>query len=135
MYCNQKMGPEYKDVLRYHQSTQISQELVDWADTILYMDKGNRDRLMEYDGAEEKLLSLGGVIGFNKLEDPNFIPPGEELDLVLARVVRASEEFARLYLESETAKPDDQLEPGTIPPELIPDDPTKPPEVPYDPYK
>lgn len=55
-------------------STPISQELVDWADIIFYMDKSNRDKLEDKFGPSifEKAKLIGSYIGVNKIPDPAF---------------------------------------------------------------
>lgn len=119
--------------LEKHRSTRINQKFIDWADTILYMDGGNLERLLEYDNTEGKTLSLAGVIGLERLRDPNFIKEGKELDDNLDLLIVAAEKFAEIFMQSllEDADPSVQDDQAQVLPEHIRlDDSGKP----LDPY-
>ena len=54
-------------------STVITQELVDWADQIFYMDDANEKRFVEQFGEMKKAQKLSNLIpGVNKIPDPAF---------------------------------------------------------------
>jgi protein-tyrosine phosphatase len=54
-------------------STAITQELVDWADKIFYMDDANERRFIEQFGQMDKAEKLSNyIIGVNKIPDPAF---------------------------------------------------------------
>ncbi len=54
-------------------STAITQELVDWADKIFYMDDANERRFIEQFGQMDKAEKLSNyVLGVNKIPDPAF---------------------------------------------------------------
>ena len=57
----------------------ITQELVDWADKIFYMDESNRKRLIEQFGDLEKAEKLSNyAVGVSKIPDPAFSTGHEE---------------------------------------------------------
>ncbi len=54
-------------------STAITQELVDWADHIFYMDDANERRFIEQFGQMDKAEKLSNhIIGVSKIPDPAF---------------------------------------------------------------
>ena len=54
-------------------STAITQELVDWADKIFYMDDANERRFIEQFGQMDKAEKLSNyIMGVNKIPDPAF---------------------------------------------------------------
>jgi protein-tyrosine-phosphatase len=55
-------------------STPISQELVDWADVIFYMDDSNEKKLEDKFGLDvfKKSVRIGSLIGVPKIPDPGF---------------------------------------------------------------
>ncbi len=55
-------------------STAISQELVDWADVIFYMDDSNEKKLEDKFGLDvfKKSVRIGSLIGVPKIPDPGF---------------------------------------------------------------
>jgi protein-tyrosine phosphatase len=81
--------------LEGHRSVRVRQADVDWANIILYMDGGNRERLLDaFEGVLPKLVCLGSCIGAEKIADPNYVKRGPELDALLAIVEKASLVFA-----------------------------------------
>lgn len=81
-----------------HRSSLLSQGDIDWADVIVFMDKGNEKRLSHYQGVKGKAFSLGSFIGLQSIKDPNFTPEGAELNALLMVVIRASQQFAQTLL-------------------------------------
>jgi protein-tyrosine-phosphatase len=69
-------------------STPISQELVDWADVIFYMDDSNERKLEDKFGKEvfDKAKRLGSIIGVHKIPDPHFAQ-GNELHKQVIKMV------------------------------------------------
>ena len=54
-------------------SSVITQELVDWADQIFYMDDANEKRFVEQFGEMEKAKKMSSLLpGINKIPDPAF---------------------------------------------------------------
>lgn len=55
-------------------STPVSQDLVDWADVIFYMDDSNERKLGEKFGQTVfgKAIRISSLIGIPKIPDPNF---------------------------------------------------------------
>lgn len=76
-------------------STPISQELVDWADRIFYMDDSNENKLDEKFGNSifHKATRLGNFIGVKKIPDPNFAKGNELHKQVVLMIVVALEKF------------------------------------------
>jgi protein-tyrosine-phosphatase len=78
-------------------STPVSQELIDWADVIFYMDDSNRDKLEEKFGSIvlTKSVRLSSLIGIPKIPDPNFAK-GNELH---KRVIIMLEESLKVFID------------------------------------
>lgn len=78
-------------------STPISQELVDWADVIFYMDDSNRNKLEEKFGSIVliKSLRLSSLIGIPKIPDPNYAK-GNELH---KQVIKMLEESLKVFID------------------------------------
>lgn len=72
-------------------STPASQELVDWADVIFYMDNPNQQRLVAKFGNEvmDKSILISQLVGIPKVPDPNFAK-GTELHLHVIDIIRAA---------------------------------------------
>ena len=69
-------------------STVISQELVDWADQIFYMDDANEKRFVEQFGELSKAEKLSNQIaGIKKIPDPAFAE-GTEMHKDVTRLIR-----------------------------------------------
>lgn len=69
-------------------STVISQELVDWADKIFYMDDANEKRFVEQFGELSKAEKLSNQIaGIKKIPDPAFAE-GTEMHKEVTRLIR-----------------------------------------------
>lgn len=88
---------EYAQDLGYdlgqHRAKTVEQEDLAWADLILYMDTGNRERMKEFMPTDSwgKARCLGVYIGAESIPDPNFVPRGEKLRVLLDLAVRAAE--------------------------------------------
>jgi len=72
-------------------STPISDELVDWADVIFYMDDSNRDKLEDKFGTTifSKSVRLSSLIGIPKIPDPNYAK-GNELHKMVIKMLEES---------------------------------------------
>lgn len=72
-------------------STPISQELIDWADIIWYMDDSNEDKLREKfgDSVFTKAKRISSLIGVPKIPDPNFAK-GNELHKQVIRMLEVA---------------------------------------------
>jgi protein-tyrosine-phosphatase len=54
-------------------SQQVTQELIDWADHVFYMDSGNEKRLLEQFGHMDKAVRLSEYVpGMTKIPDPTW---------------------------------------------------------------
>ena len=60
-------------------STPVSQELIDWADVVFYMDTSNEEKLRTKFGEEvfKKAVRMSKLIGLPKIPDPNFAKTNE----------------------------------------------------------
>lgn len=76
--------------LSQHQARKMTQEDIDWADVIFYMDGGNKKRLACYSNCESKILNIAEFIGEKRIPDPNFIQLGPELEKTLDLAVHAA---------------------------------------------
>ena len=65
-----KMGYEENFI----RSTPINQNIVDWADTIFYMDEPNKRRLINKFGNKilKKSIKISDILGLDKIPDPHF---------------------------------------------------------------
>ena len=65
-------------------------------DLILYMDEKNLNHLnlLSIPAVSEKAISLGTLVGLQKIQDPAFIPRGEKLDEILGTIVQACKNLA-----------------------------------------
>jgi protein-tyrosine-phosphatase len=69
-------------------STVITQELVDWADQIFYMDDANEKRFVEQFGEMSKAEKLSNqIVGVKKIPDPAFAE-GTEMHHEVCRLIR-----------------------------------------------
>lgn len=69
-------------------STVITQELVDWADQIFYMDDANEKRFVEQFGEMDKAEKLSNqIVGVKKIPDPAFAE-GTEMHHEVCRLIR-----------------------------------------------
>lgn len=61
--------------LSRHRAQALTQELLDWADITLYMDKGNLRRLIERFPVEAMdAICLASYVGAKRIPDPCFLP-------------------------------------------------------------
>lgn len=90
--------------LSQHRASTVEPGDRDWADLILYMDEGNRERMGEFMDSHhwDKTRCLGEYIGVSKIPDPNYTPRGPELIRMLELVVKAAEACAAELLKSKT---------------------------------
>lgn len=76
-----------------HRAMTVTSADLKWADVILYMDRGNRERASKVftmaDHAKAKCL--GTYAGVSRIPDPAFVKRGPELDRLLGLVVKAAE--------------------------------------------
>lgn len=82
-------------------STPISQELVDWADVIFYMDDSNHNKLKEKfgEGVFDKAIRISNyVAGVSKIPDPNFAK-GTEMH---KEVIKLLEIALHKYINEQT---------------------------------
>jgi protein-tyrosine-phosphatase len=77
--------------LENHCSKLISNTDVRWADTVLYMDGGNRRRLIEMFGEKEHFRCLASSINEERIPDPAFLTGKFQLEIwdMLERACRA----------------------------------------------
>jgi protein-tyrosine phosphatase len=87
--------PAVLSFLEQHRSKHITQQDVDWADMVLYMDGGNFKRLCVFEGAAAKARCLGEWINESRIADPNFMPAGEGLTTLLDSIERAVRELVK----------------------------------------
>lgn len=80
-------------------STPISQQLIDWADIIWYMDDSNEEKLREKFGEKVflKAKRISKLIGVPKIPDPNFAK-GNELH---KQVIKMLEVAIDTYIQNE----------------------------------
>lgn len=57
-----------------HRARATTAELIDWADMVLYMDRGNLRRLLAQFPGLEKQRCLASYLGRSRIPDPAFIP-------------------------------------------------------------
>ena len=79
-------------------STPVSQELVDWADMIFYMDDSNYKKLRDKFGIEVfgKSIRLSSFLGIPKIPDPNFVKGNELHKSVIKMIERGMEIYVGL---------------------------------------
>ena len=84
--------------LEAHRSRAITEDDLEWADAVLFMDGGNYKRLQAIrpsPGPGKQWVSLGSYLGLGRIADPNFTPRGPEFYAILDQVVRASHEASQ----------------------------------------
>lgn len=66
---------ENHNVEQNHTAQRIDSQLINWADKIVYMDRGNKNNILKYypDIDQSKLVNLGDYV-----TDPNLIPYSEK---------------------------------------------------------
>ena len=76
-------------------STAISDELVEWADVIFYMDDSNEKKLYTrfQTKASVKAIRLSNLIGEKKIPDPNFSKTNELHKTVIDMIIKALNEY------------------------------------------
>lgn len=76
-------------------STAISDELVEWADVIFYMDDSNEKKLYTrfQTKASVKAIRLSNLIGEKKIPDPNFSKTNELHKIVIDMIIKALNEY------------------------------------------
>ena len=82
-------------VLAEHRASALTTADVEWADLLIYMDGGNRKRLEGFKIPSKCVVKcLGDYVGLTRIDDPNFLPRGPELDRLLETVVAAAGKLA-----------------------------------------
>ena len=86
-----EMGYDGKGI----RSTPVSQELVDWADVIFYMDDSNENKLRDKFGESifNKAVRISKFIGIPKIPDPNFAKSNELHKQVIKMLEVALEKY------------------------------------------
>lgn len=76
-------------------STPASQELIDWADVVFYMDTSNEEKLHAKFGEEvfKKSIRMSNLIGLPKIPDPNFAKTNELHKQVIKMIEVALEKY------------------------------------------
>lgn len=90
--------------IEFHRSQQLDQEMYSWADTVIYMDEGNRKRLLAF----EKSLPVSTPIKpsrclgqwanpiVTRIKDPGFLAVADpELPRIIDQVIDASRRLAK----------------------------------------
>jgi len=73
-------------------SSVCTQELIDWADVVYYMDNGNETRLREQFGDVEHSVRLSSYLpGIDKIPDPHFHTGNEMHKKVIVMIEKALE--------------------------------------------
>ena len=78
-------------------STPVSEELMQWADIVFYMDDSNHKKLLKYVKYANKFVRLSDLIYAPKIPDPNFAK-GNELH---KEVIRMIEQALDIYIKAE----------------------------------
>jgi protein-tyrosine-phosphatase len=98
--------------LENHRSTQVDAIQIAWADTIIYMDKGNLGRLEriagQFGGQRWHCLGEFAEPAVKRIPDPAFMARGTpEFEATIALIVSASENLAKKVIaaDEETAQP------------------------------
>jgi protein-tyrosine-phosphatase len=102
---NQRASKKTRDLakimgydLESHRSLQVNQSMFDWADLVIYMDGGNRKRLVDRCWISSKARCLGewGEPKLHRIPDPAFMrkdSPGFEKAIMT--VIECSQRLAR----------------------------------------
>lgn len=85
--------------LEAHRSRAITEEDLEWADAVLFMDGGNHRRLQAIrptPGPGRQWVNLGTMVGQSRIPDPNFMRRGsEEFLAVVDLIMEASHAAAQ----------------------------------------
>ena len=78
-------------------STPVSQELIDWADVVFYMDDSNEEKLRAKFGEEvfKKSIRMSNLIGLPKIPDPNYAKTNELHKQVIVMLEMALDKFIK----------------------------------------
>jgi protein-tyrosine phosphatase len=76
-------------------STPVSQEMIDWADVVFYMDNSNEQKLKDKFGMEVMFKSerLSKYIGATKIPDPNFSKTNELHKFVIRMIEESLDKY------------------------------------------
>ncbi|RJQ26102.1 hypothetical protein C4577_04170 [Candidatus Parcubacteria bacterium] len=86
--------------LSYHKSRKISLQDISWSDIILYMDNGNRKRLLEIGSPSNRMQCLADYVGKNRIPDPNFMnKSSKEFDETLYLILNAVKVLSSTIVE------------------------------------
>ncbi len=99
-------GPAAKKVREYaerqgydlstHRAAPVTDDDYVWADLVVYMDAGNKERIVRPQSkAGLPLVCLGPYAGEERIPDPAFTTRGPRLNALLDLVVRAAQELGR----------------------------------------
>lgn len=84
-------------------SQALTENLLEWADLVFYMDNGNLKRLTRFDPKHSvKLHPLGELLGKSSIPDPHFSPGQEQHKLVVAMILEALQNFVEMGLPQQT---------------------------------
>lgn len=85
--------------LEAHRSRPITEEDMDWADQVLFMDSGNFKRLLAIrptPGLGRGWSNLGSFAGVDRIPDPAFMAKGSpQFDEVVPLIIRAAQEASK----------------------------------------
>jgi protein-tyrosine-phosphatase len=85
--------------LEPHRSRAITEDDLEWADAVLFMDGGNYKRLTRIrpsPGPGKQWVSLGSFIGLSRIADPNFMKTGSnEFNHVVREIEQATKACAK----------------------------------------
>jgi protein-tyrosine phosphatase len=85
--------------LEDHRSRAITEEDMDWADQVIYMDGGNFDRLLAIrptPGPGRGWVNLASLVGRPRIPDPAFMAKGSaQFDEVVSLIIRAAQEATK----------------------------------------
>ena len=74
-------------------STPISEELIQWADVVFYMDNSNEKKLNErFSNYSSKFKRISKLVNIDKVPDPNF-SPGTEMHKQVIKILEKSLEI------------------------------------------
>lgn len=90
----EKAGYKYTEI----RSKPVTKALIDWADTILYMQKSHLDQLVDRFGSSHKYKNLASYIGKNKIHDPAF-------DGTQESVIKDIEMAIKIYISNKGMNP------------------------------
>lgn len=86
--------------LERHVPQKVTQEMIEWAEVVVYMDGGNHNRLLDFDVTGRRVECLGTSIGKDRIRDPAFVAKDSpEFRAVMEEIVQASHALAKELLK------------------------------------